>query len=318
MKILKRMMVALLALLPLAAGTGFADDEQGYSRLFVFGASLLDPGNSFAISGETAHPPFLPLTFTSYGVGGHRFTNGRVWAEVLAEELELTKWAKPAYRNPVFGNYAYAHARARDIEPDPVQPSLYDQVQDWKDNGYCTGNPMTPMNDTLFIMDTAFFDAWDVLMASNEEESNAALMGWLGSIAGNIYDLYQCGAQNLLVAYLPDMAAPLVPDAQKPLATAASEAFNYQVSQILAMYSGPPFNMNIAGVNFFAYTTAMQDMPAAFGLTNVTDTCVTPYVVSGAFCDKPDTFFWWDGLHPTKKVHALLGELALGQLPVLD
>ena len=56
-KTLKRMMVALLALLPLATGVAFADDEHGYSRIFIFGASFMDPGNHFALTGETAHPP---------------------------------------------------------------------------------------------------------------------------------------------------------------------------------------------------------------------------------------------------------------------
>jgi hypothetical protein len=70
MKTLKRMMVALLALLPLATGLAVADTEHGYSRMFVFGASFIDPGNHFAVTGETAHPPF-ELFGPSYGVGGH-------------------------------------------------------------------------------------------------------------------------------------------------------------------------------------------------------------------------------------------------------
>jgi hypothetical protein len=58
MKTLKRMAVALLALLPLATATAFADTEHGYTRIFIFGASFMDPGNHFALTGETAHPPF--------------------------------------------------------------------------------------------------------------------------------------------------------------------------------------------------------------------------------------------------------------------
>jgi hypothetical protein len=41
MKTLKRMIVALLALLPLATGVAVADDEHGYSRIFIFGASFI-------------------------------------------------------------------------------------------------------------------------------------------------------------------------------------------------------------------------------------------------------------------------------------
>ena len=99
MKILKRMMVALLAMLPLATGTALADTDHGYSRLFIFGASFIDSGNHFALIGETAHPPF-ELLDPSYGIGGHHFSNGRTWVEVMAQEMELTHWAKPAYRDP--------------------------------------------------------------------------------------------------------------------------------------------------------------------------------------------------------------------------
>ena len=149
---------ALLAMLPLAAGPAFAEPDDGYSRMFVFGASFIDPGNHFAVTGETAHPPF-ELFGPSYGVGGHHFSNGRTWVELMAQEMGLTRWAKPAYRNPAFGNYAFGYGRAREVEGDPL-PSLYDQVQAWINNGYCTG---AAMDDTLFVMDAAFFDLGDII-----------------------------------------------------------------------------------------------------------------------------------------------------------
>jgi phospholipase/lecithinase/hemolysin len=316
MKTLKRLLVALLALLPLATGMALADTEHGYSRLFVFGASFMDPGNHFAVTGATAHPPFELISFASYGIGGHHPTNGRTWVEVLAEEMDLTKWAKPAYRNAVFGNYAFSYARARDVEPDPMEPSLYDQVDFWDDNGYCTGDPSNRMDDTLFIIDSGYRDALDLLMTDDEAESEAIFQGWLSSIAANIFALYECGAHNVLVAYLPDMAGPLVPEDGKAGATAASAMFNYMMLQpIIDAYAGYPFLMNISSVDFFSYSTMLKGAPEAFGFTNITDACVTPYVLQGAICEDPDAYFWWDALHPTKKVHALFAEFALEQLP---
>ena len=108
MNAFKRMLVTLLVLLPLATGVAFAGTEHGYSRIFIFGASFMDSGNHFALTGETAHPPFELITFASYGVGGHRPTNGHTWVEVLAQEMGLTEWAKPAYRDPAYGNYAFS------------------------------------------------------------------------------------------------------------------------------------------------------------------------------------------------------------------
>ena len=36
------------------------------------------------------------------------------------------------------------------------------------------------------------------------------------------------------------------------------------------------------------------------------------------FCKDRDGYLLWDPLHPTKQVHALIGEYAIEQLPALD
>ena len=310
MNTLKRMIVALLALLPLATGVAVADDEHGYSRIFIFGASFMDPGNHFALTGETAHPPF-ELMEASYGIGGHHFSNGRTWVEVLAQEMKLTEWAKPAYRDPTFGNYAVGSARARDIEPDPLEPSLGDQVQAWRNNGYCTG---APMDDTLFVVDSAYYDLADILAGENPF---VILPGMTLSIATNIGILYECGARNLLFAnMLPLEISPLVPPPEDPTAPSLSFIYNYVFLQpVIQSYASEPFNMNVSVVDYFAFVSGMMAMPDAFGFTNVTDSCVTFGVTDGAFCKDRDEYFLWDPLHPTKKVHALFAEFALGQLP---
>lgn len=309
MKTLKRMMVAMLALLPLATGVAVADTEHDYSRMFIFGASFIDPGNHFALTGETAHPPF-ELFGPSYGIGGHHFSNGRTWVELLAQDLKLTKWAKPAYRNPAFGNYAFGYARARDVLPDPVEPSLGDQVQAWIDNGYCT---FAPMDDTLFVIDSGYFDVADILEG---EDPFAVLYGMTASIATNIGILRECGARNLLFAYiLPVEISPIVPPPEDPSIPSLSAIYNYVfLAPVIQSYASDP-EMNVSVVDFFAFVMGMMGMPDAFGIDNFTDSCVVLGVTDGAFCKDRDAYFLWDPLHPTKKVHALFAEFALQQLP---
>jgi len=314
MTTLRRMIVAILALLPLATGMAFAEPDHGYNRIFIFGASFMDSGNHFALTGETAHPPFEMINFANYGVGGHHPTNGRTWVEFLAQEMELTEWAKPAYRDPAFGNYAVSYGRARDIEPDPLEPSLGDQVQAWIDNGYCTGDPMNPMNDTLFIVDSGYRDLLDIAFGALPDEVFPAVMM---SFAENLGRLYGCGAVNLLMPNLPDMGmAPITPEGGEANGRALSESYNEALElYVIGPYSGA---MNLSFVNFFEFADTMNEMPATFGFTNVNDSCITPYVTNGAFCKNRDEYFWWDFLHPTKKTHALLAEYALAHLPVPD
>ena len=306
MNTLKRMIIALLALLPLATGSADDNTDHGYSRMFVFGASFIDPGNHFAVTGETAHPPF-ELFGPSYGVGGHHFSNGRTWVELMAQEMKLTEWAKPAFRDPAFGNYAFGYGRARELDDDPL-PSLYDQVQAWRDNGYCTG---AAMDDTLFVMDSGYFDVADILAG---HDPFVVLSGMTASIATNIGILRECGARNLLFAYvLPVELSPIVPN--DPTAPSLSAIYNYLfLLPVIQSYASDP-DMNISAVDFFAFVNGMMETPEAFGLTNVTDSCVKLGVTEGAFCKDRDGYFLWDPLHPTKKVHALFAEYALAQLP---
>jgi phospholipase/lecithinase/hemolysin len=307
MKILKLVLYVLLASLPLAAGVAAADGEHGYERIFVFGASITDPGNRFAVTRRTAHPPFDPIEYDPYGVGGHRSTNGRTWVEVMADGMNLTEGGKPAYRDPAFGNYAYSYARAREVDLSDG-PSLSDQVQAWIDNGYCS---TVPMDDTLFVLDTVWADLKDILMG---EEPDDVLPGMVDSFVTNIGILYACGARNLMVAYTPPMGVfPGVPADFKAEANYLSEMYNYGLVQgLVEAYSGV---MNISTVDFFAFTKVVMAMPEIFGFTNIEDSCVTPGVVKKAFCQYRNGYFFWDALHPTKTAHAVMGRYALKHLP---
>lgn len=310
MKTLKHTLAVMLALLPLAAGTAFADEGSGYSRMFVFGASFLDPGNQFALTGETAHPPFDPASLVSYGIGGHHYSDGPTWVEVLAQKMGLHRWAQPAYRNPVFGNYAYGYAFARDVD-FPAGPGLGDQVQDWIGNGNCT---FSAMDDTLFVLDTAYFDLFDILQGA---DPNDVIPAMLDSIATNIYVLNQCGARNLLVANIaPVGLSPMIPDdGSKEFVNALSVGYNEAVQVVLAVYAGEPFNMNISTFDLFHSFADMATNPEAYGFTNVAETCVTYGVRKDAFCKNRDEYLFWDPLHPTKQAHAIMADFALEQLP---
>ena len=313
MKTLKRMMVALLALLPLATGMAVADNEHGYSRIFIFGASFLDSGNHFAYFGETAHPP-VEFLDPSYGSGGPHFSNGRTWVELMAQKMELTEWAKPAWRDPSYGNYAMGYGRAREFGWDPV-PSLVDQVKAWENNGYCTGDPEHPMHDTLFIVDSGYFDFLDLL---NGEDATTVLFQVTMSIQANVDALRQCGAYHVLLAYLPPLeSSPIVPAPYDPSLPSGTSMYNYYfLYNFVVRHFDEKYGLNITAVDFLDFFNELLTTPEAYGITNTTDSCVTFGVTKGAFCKNRDEYVFWDPLHPTKKVHALMADEALAALPV--
>ncbi len=302
-----RLITALLALVGFAASPALAEGDHGFSRLFVFGDSLSDPGNRFAVTGETAHPPFSPVPDAAYGVGGHHFSNGRTWIEVLAQRLELTEAAKPAYRDPAFGNYAYGGARARPYAP--TAPSFGDQVQQWIGNGNCT--PGRPQADTLFVVQFGGNDLRDLLQADPTDPATAQIIPQaLEAIVVNIGVLRFCGAQHFLIATVPDLGAtPLVPAPLKPLVSGAAAQFNLFLDLALAGHHG---DINRGTLDLFQFINTVQ------GFGQVDTPCLAFGVTEGAYCRDRDDYLFWDAIHPTKKAHAILAGIAYGNLPSTD
>ena len=302
-----RLVFTLLACTACAAAPALAETDHGFSRMFIFGDSLSDPGNRFTITGETAHPPFDPIPDAAYGVGGHHFSNGRTWIEVLAQKMELTEWAKAAYRDPAFGNYAYGGARARPYAP--TAPSFGDQVQQWIGNGNCT--PGAPQDETLFVIQFGGNDLRDVLEApQNGLDPTTIIPGALEAIAWNIGVLSYCGAQHFLIATVPDLGAtPSVPAAAKPLVSGAAAQFNFFLGLTLA---GHHPDINRSTLDLFGFVNSVQ------GFDNVDTPCLTFGVTKGAFCNDRDDYLFWDAIHPTKRAHAILADVARNNLPSKD
>ena len=92
----------LLAFVALAPGWSAADDRPRLHRPFdgivVFGDSLSDPGNAFALTGENLTPPSYGMSGVElltlipdapYAKGGNHFSNGPTWIEDLGRALGL-------------------------------------------------------------------------------------------------------------------------------------------------------------------------------------------------------------------------------------
>ena len=106
----------LLAAILMSAPAAFADEAR--NRLVVFGDSLSDPGNHYAVYGLTSQPPFAPVPDEPYDIRGHHYSNGPTWVETLAKDLDTATSGGPALVQPgVYTNYAFGRARARPGAP---------------------------------------------------------------------------------------------------------------------------------------------------------------------------------------------------------
>ena len=129
-RFLSRLFVSGVVLLLASAVSASAQPAE---KLVVFGTSLSDPGNAFALVGGTNTPPdylvdpFFLTPNAPYTRGGHHFSNGPTWIEQLAPTLKAGVNAEPAFKgaNPRAMNFAIATSRARQ---DGINPTLSLQV----------------------------------------------------------------------------------------------------------------------------------------------------------------------------------------------
>ena len=92
--------------------------------MFVFGASLEDAGNVLRLYGQTQQTPEPVPTFP---YEGGRYTNGKVWVEILAEALKMPRGGRPALAGRKNHNYAFGFAQVSGEGPLAV-PDFAGQI----------------------------------------------------------------------------------------------------------------------------------------------------------------------------------------------
>ncbi|OWY65743.1 hypothetical protein B7486_40310 [cyanobacterium TDX16] len=264
-----------------------AQAKTPFSQIVVFGDSLSDTGNTFQATGIPPSPP--------YSEG--RFSNGPVWIDYLADNLGLSSDRRT--------NYAFGGATTgknnttAPLPPNtPPLPGLHQQLENFKAkhtkadrralyviwvgaNDYLGGrvtDPFVPVNNITLAVST----------------------------------LAERGARHILVVNLPDLGRIPATRNNQEIANnlnALTQFHNTGLAATLQVLNKRT-NTNIVSVDVNSLFRRAIANPSEFGLTNVTDTCLTQTSV----CSNPNEYLFWDNLHPTTGVHALVGELALSSL----
>ena len=314
-------LLACAAVLSLGMPGLSGQERATYSAIVVFGTSLSDAGNAFALRGGTNTPPNymldpLLVPAAPYARGGHHFSNGATWVEQLARSLRLAGSVRPAFGSDSLKatNYAVGAARAYD---DGQNFNLSNQVQAFLSD-HAAGAP----SDALYVIEMGGNDLRDAIVAyqtGGPAAAQAILQKAIGSIAKHIHLLHQAGARHFLVWLPPNvgltpairMLDQMSPGAMQ-LATGLSQAFNAGLSGVLTQLSGLP-GISIARFDAFALLNDIVADPQGYGLTNTVQACVTPYD-EPFFCQAPDEYLFWDGIHPTRAAHTIVAQAAASVL----
>jgi len=310
----------------LALSNGTAAQPR-FDSLVIFGTSLSDPGNFFAVLGGNNTPPSyvvdqLLVPSVPYARGGHHFSDGATWVEQLARSLGMAASAKPALANESrkAANYAVGGARANNT----AHPfDLGEQT-----GAFLGDRGGVAPSGALYVIEMGGNDIRDaietfsrVFLATNDAAEAAAragdvIGGALNSIYQNIALLQGRGARKFLVVNAPDLgltpAIRALGPAATVLATGLSQQFNIGLEQVLAGFAGVP-DIQLVRLNVYATLQAIVAEPEDFGLTNVTAACITPNIAP-YHCKAFKDYLFWDGIHPTAAAHAIVAQQAAAAL----
>lgn len=284
-----------------------------YHRIVAFGDSLSDSGNAFVLLRQVETPPFALIPDAPYARGGLHFSNGRTWVEDLAETLRLHLSTGPALAVPrVFSNYAVGGGRARPGQPFDLTTQVGLFLHDFHGGA---------ADDALYVVFIGANDVRDALSALAVDPTGATSFGILNAaltaVRDNLTVLASQGARHFLIGNVPNLALLPAVRLQGPAAQGAAQAL------VAAFNNGLTATLNglqvvlpvsFARLDVFATLNRVVADPAAAGLTNVQDPCITPDTKIRPFCERPDDYLFWDGIHPTRAGHAILAQDARAAL----
>jgi len=268
--------VTLIAAAILAL-TSFASAAP-FSNIFVYGDSLSDLGNIYAVSGHT-----IPMSPPYYN---GRFSNGPLAVEYLANALH-TPLTSFAWGGATTGIGDSGDGGTQTSLGTLGLPGMLLQVQ----GSLSSVAPFAP---------TSLFVVWggpdDFITSGSVAVGVADILTIVGA-------LQSVGATHILVPGMPDMG--LTP---AYYGNASATAFSFAFDQ--ALQASLP--KGVTYFDTFGFMHLVVSNPGAFGFTDVTDPCL----VGLTPCSNPNQYLFWDDLHPTTAAdHILAGQFAGAVVP---
>ena len=261
--------------------------------LFVFGDSLSDIGRLFTIT-QGQFPP------SPYFEG--RSSNGTLAVEFLAEQLGL------GHSQAVNFALAGALTGTTNSNSDDLNielGGLQDQIEQFTAEASTLG---ADANDLYFVWAGA--NDFLSLIENPATDVTTVITTAVTNIVTAVGTLATLGAQNIVVAQSPNLG--LVPfslqSGLQESITQLTVAFNTALADNLTtLETSLGGAVNIIVSDLFATSTAIDADPSVFGFDNVTDSYLNGLTPVDDTID-PDTYFFWDRVHPTTAVHDIFAD----------
>lgn len=260
-----------------------------YTDLIVFGDSLSDVGNTNYWTGGI-YPG------SNYYQG--RFSNGPTYAERLSTGLGLGALTRDGAGGD---NFAYGGAETNGPGgfEGLVINSLVEQVTAYLNRlGGAAPNPQT-----LFVV---FIGANDYLRGGQTSAATPA-----GVVQTQFNRLINAGARQLLGVNLPLLGLTpeyLTNPTGAATISARAAAYNDALENVYASIETTNPAVTLHRLDVESLFSGFLDSATDLGFTN---TAQQGRTASGGSLDGAPGYVFWDGVHPTREAHALLGEAAI-------
>ncbi len=281
--------------------TSLAQADSSFSRVFVFGDSLSDTGNLASVSGDFPAPFYM-----------NRVSNGPVAVETLASKLGHTVEASLHLIGLEVGsNYAIAGANASG--DDPI--NLTSQILSFHAN-----HGFIAPEDALYVILIGGNDVRDARDVADWATAKSIIKTAATNVGDAIESLAQAGARSFLLINSPNIG--LIPETLLIANATDNPKLVHRARKLSKLYRNKlhkiaeqledDSHINISEFDLFKFFNKLIKRADKFGFSNTTDACFS----SVTFSFHPDCnlglnfdqFIFFDEIHPTARVHSLVGE----------
>lgn len=260
--------------LTLAGPAAATRTTASYTSLTVFGDSLVDAGNIFALTGGRTPSP-------SAGYFQGRFTNGYDYTDLLSVDL----FGRPTLAS-LLGGRNFAFGGARIVDNGDAVPDLSRQI-----DLYEAALGQTADGNGLYVLNAGGNDVFGAIAGTiGGADPQSYLRDAAGQYAASVQRLNDLGVRNILITDFP---------------VATAGAINSQANGFLDAALG---NLSLASDTTlfrFSFTDFFNQLsvdPGRFGLPALDLTTTCQAAGAAAIASGCAGYFSFDGTHPTAAV----------------